>query len=43
MGLGSLHTERLCSVQVCRDWENIASKAKTRVVILRTGIVLAKV
>lgn len=43
MGVGSLRTDRLCGVQVCRDWENIASEAKTRVVILRTGIVLAKV
>lgn len=28
--------------EVCKDWENAAMTAKTRVVIFRTGIVLAK-
>jgi hypothetical protein len=28
--------------EVCRDWEAAAGTAQTRVVVLRTGIVLAK-
>lgn len=28
--------------EICQEWEAAANKAETRVVVLRTGIVLAK-